>query len=102
MPIDNHTPNLATNINLQQDTSAALNKSNPFLLEVLTSHQLKLKYSIKLNNTADHKLNPKKLKEIKEQAKKKKNFIETSIDHFLNKVAPECADDHVSYFNNYV
>ena len=69
IPINNHTPTLATNINLQQGTSGALNKPNPFLLEVFTLHQLKLKYFIKLNNTADHKLNPKKLKEIKEQEK---------------------------------
>ena len=43
IPINIHTPTLATYTNLHQDTSTALNKPNPFLLEVITLHQPKLK-----------------------------------------------------------
>ena len=43
IPINIHTATLATHTNLQQDTSATLHKPNPFLLEVITLHQPKLK-----------------------------------------------------------
>ena len=50
IPINNDLPTLVTHTNLQQNMATILNKPNPFLLEVIILHQLKLKYSIKLFN----------------------------------------------------
>ena len=50
IPINNHLPTLDTHTSLQQNMATILNKPNPFLLEVIILHQLKLKYSIKLCN----------------------------------------------------
>ena len=43
IPIKNHTATLAPHTNLHQDTTTALNKPDPFLLEVITLLQSKLK-----------------------------------------------------------
>ena len=50
IPINNHSPTLVTHTSLQQNMATILNKHNPFLLEVIILHQLKLKYFIKLFN----------------------------------------------------
>ena len=49
IPIHNHTPTLATHTNLHQDTTTALHKLNPFLLEVISLPQLRLKFFFKYN-----------------------------------------------------
>ena len=66
IPINIHTATLATHTNLQQDTTTA---PNPFLLEVITLHQPKLKCFFKYNRWP--KAQSKQLKEIKLKIAKK-------------------------------
>ena len=54
MPITVQAPTLAAHTNLQQNTSTALDKHNPFLLEVLTLHPMKLKYTLVDPSYFDH------------------------------------------------